>query len=170
MKTTALMKKTAIPLLLALLGATAQADVRLSEVFGEHMVLQRDRPLNIWGRATPGQTLTVELGGHEASTRVGADGRWRVQLAALPAGGPHRLRVSGDQAVELSDVLIGDVWLLGGQSNMEFTLAGTDTGPEEVASPQNPQLRHLRVPLRASVRPEAEIAPAPCNTRPRITM
>jgi sialate O-acetylesterase len=161
MKTTALMKKTAIPLLLALLGATAQADVRLSEVFGEHMVLQRDRPLNIWGHATPGQTLTVELGGHKASTRVGSDGRWRVQLAALPAGGPHRLRVGGDQAVELSDVLIGDVWLLSGQSNMEFTLAGTDTGPEEVASPQNPQLRQLRVPLRASVRPEAEIAPAP---------
>jgi len=161
MKTTALMKKTAIPLLLALLAATAHADVRLSEVFGEHMVLQRDRPLNVWGQATPGQTLTVELAGRKASTRVGADGRWRVQLAALPAGGPHRLRVSGDQTIELSDVLIGDVWLLGGQSNMEFTLGATDTGPEEVASPQNPQLRHLRVPLRASVRPEAEIAPAP---------
>jgi sialate O-acetylesterase len=161
MKTTALMNKTAIPLLLALLAATAQAEVRLSEVFGEHMVLQRDRPLNIWGHATPGQTLTVELGGHKASTRVAADGRWRVQLAALPAGGPHHLRVSGDQTIELSDVLIGDVWLLGGQSNMEFTLGASDTGPEEVASPQDPQLRQLRVPLRASVRPEAEIAPAP---------
>jgi sialate O-acetylesterase len=161
MKTMTLMKKTAMPLLLALLAGTAQADVHLSEVFGEHMVLQRDRPLNIWGRATPGQTLTVQLAGHQARTRVGADGRWRVQLAALPAGGPHRLRVSGDETVELGDVLIGDVWLLGGQSNMEFTLAGADTGPEEVASPQNPQLRQLRVPLRASVRPEAEIAPAP---------
>ena len=161
MKTTALMNKTAIPLLLALLAATAQAEVRLSEVFGEHMVLQRDRPMNVWGHATPGQTLTVELAGRKASTRVGADGRWRVQLAALPAGGPHHLRVSGDQTIELSDVLIGDVWLLGGQSNMEFTLAATDTGPEEVAAPQNPQLRHLRVPLRASVLPEAEIAPAP---------
>jgi len=161
MKTMTLMKKTAMPLLLALLAGTAQAEVHLSEVFGEHMVLQRDRPLNIWGRATPGQTLTVQLAGHQARTRVGADGRWRVQLAALPAGGPHRLRVSGDQTVELGDVLIGDVWLLGGQSNMEFTLAGADTGPAEVASPQNPQLRQLRVPLRASVRPEAEIAPAP---------
>lgn len=161
MKTTAHMKKTAIPLLLALLAATGRAEVRLSEVFGEHMVLQRDRPMNVWGHATPGQTLTVELAGRKASTRVGPDGRWRVQLAALPAGGPHRLRVSGDQTIELSDVLIGDVWLLGGQSNMEFPLAATDTGPEEVASPQNAQLRHLRVPLRASVRPEAEIAPAP---------
>jgi len=161
MKTMLPMKKTAIPLLMALLAGAAQAQVHLSEVFGDHMVLQRDRPLNIWGRATPGQTLTVELAGHKARTRVGADGRWRAQLAPLPAGGPHRLRVSGDGTVELEDVLIGDVWLLGGQSNMEFTLGGTDTGPQEVASPQNPQLRQLRVPLRASVRPEAEIAPAP---------
>ncbi|HEY1392578.1 MAG TPA: sialate O-acetylesterase [Methylibium sp.] len=155
------MKKTVLPLLLALLAASAHAEVRLANVFGEHMVLQRDRPLQLWGQATPGQTLSVELAGRKASARVGADGRWRVQLAQLPAGGPHRLLVKGDQTVELRDVLIGDVWLLGGQSNMEWPLAQTDTGPQEVASPQNPQLRQLRVPLRASVRPEAEIAPAP---------
>jgi sialate O-acetylesterase len=155
------MKKIALPLLLALLAATAQAEVRLAHVFGEHMVLQRDRPLRLWGDATPGQTLTVELAGRKASTRVGADGRWRVQFAPLPAGGPHRLRVKGDQTVELNDVLIGDVWLLGGQSNMEWPLVQTDTGAHEIASPQNPQLRHLRVPHRASVKPEAEIAPAP---------
>ncbi|MFL6682797.1 MAG: sialate O-acetylesterase [Burkholderiaceae bacterium] len=161
MTTMTFTKKTAIPLLLALLAGASCAEVHLSEVFGEHMVLQRDRPLAVWGSATPGQTLTVELGGRQARTHVGADGRWRVQLAALPAGGPHRLRVIGDQTVEVGDVLMGDVWLLGGQSNMEFTLAGSDTGAQEVASPQNPQLRQLRVPLRASVRPEAEIAPAP---------
>ncbi|KQW43633.1 MULTISPECIES: sialate O-acetylesterase [unclassified Roseateles] len=154
------MKKTSLPLLLALLAANAQADVRLAEVFGEHMVLQRDRPLNVWGQATPGQTLNVELGGRSGTARVGADGRWRVQLAPLPAGGPHRLVVKGDQTVTLNDVLIGDVWLLGGQSNMEWVLAQTDTGPQEVASPQNAQLRHLRVPHRASVKAEAEIAPA----------
>lgn len=155
------MKKTLLPTLLALLAATAQAEVRLSNVFGEHMVLQRDRPLNLWGEATPGQTLNVEFAGRKTSTRVGADGRWRVQFAPLPAGGPHRLRVQGDRTVELKDVLIGDVWLLGGQSNMEWPLAQTDTGALEIATPQNPQLRHLRVPHRASVRPEAEIAPAP---------
>ncbi|MCE4554299.1 sialate O-acetylesterase [Roseateles cellulosilyticus] len=153
--------KTPISLLLALLAATAQAEVHLAEVFGEHMVLQRDRPLNIWGRATPGKTLGIDLGGRSGTAHVGADGRWRVQLAPLPAGGPHRLVVRGDETVVLNDVLIGDVWLLGGQSNMEWPLAQTDTGPQEVASPQNARLRHLRVPLRASVTPEAEIAPAP---------
>lgn len=155
------MKNKALPLILSLLAATAQADVRLSEVFGDHMVLQRDRPLRVWGQATPGKTLSVDLGGHTGTARVGADGRWRVQLASLPAGGPYRLVVTGDQTVVLNDILIGDVWLLGGQSNMEWVLGNTDTGPQEVASPQNPQLRHLRVPLRASVKVETEIAPAP---------
>ena len=155
------MKKMLVPLWLALLAASAQAEVRLSNVFGEHMVLQRDRPLRLWGTATPGQTLTVDLAGRTARTQVGADGRWRVELPPLSAGGPFHLLVQGDQAVELSDVLIGDVWLLGGQSNMELPLAATDTGAQEVASPQNPQLRELRVPRRASVLPEAEIARAP---------
>ena len=155
------MKRTVLPLILALLAATAHAEVRLAEVFGEHMVLQRDRPVRIWGQAAPGRTLTVEFAGRQATTRAGADGRWRVQLAPLPAGGPHRLVVNGDGTAALNDVLIGDVWLLGGQSNMEWPLAQTDTGPQEVASPQNARLRHLRVPLRASVQPETDIAPAP---------
>ncbi|WP_457321772.1 sialate O-acetylesterase [Roseateles sp. P5_E11] len=156
------MKKTtlSLSLLLSLLAATAHAEVRLSGVFGDHMVLQRDRPLRVWGQATPGKTLTVEFAGRQATTRVGADGRWRVQMPPLPAGGPHRLFVKGDGTAALNDVLVGDVWLLGGQSNMEWPLALTDTGAQEVASPQNAQLRQLRVPLRASVRPEAEIAPA----------
>jgi sialate O-acetylesterase len=157
------MNKTALSFLLALAAATtgtAQAEVRLAHVFGEHMVLQRDWPLKLWGQATPGQTLRIEFAGRQARTQVGADGRWKVQFAPLPAGGPHRLRVVGDQTVELHDVLIGDVWLLGGQSNMEWPLAKTDTAAFEIASPQNPQLRHLRVPNRASVKPESEIAPA----------
>ncbi|KQW46225.1 MULTISPECIES: sialate O-acetylesterase [unclassified Roseateles] len=153
--------KTLLPLLLGLLAATAQAEVRLATVFGEHMVLQREQPIRLWGSATPGQTLAVQLAGQKAKAKVGADGRWAVTLPALKAGGPHELTVDGDQRIALKDVLIGDVWLLGGQSNMEWPLSQTDTGAQEVASPQNAQLRHLRVPLRASFQPEVDIAPAP---------
>jgi sialate O-acetylesterase len=146
---------------LALATPAAQADVRLAEVFGEHMVLQRERPLRLWGQATPGKTLAVAFAGRRAQVKVDASGRWQVQFPPLPAGGPHRLTVAGDGSVELQDVLIGDVWLLGGQSNMEWPLAPTDTGPQDLASPQNPQLRQLRLPLRASLQPQADIAPAP---------
>ncbi|PTT75057.1 9-O-acetylesterase, partial [Pelomonas sp. HMWF004] len=125
------------------------------------MVLQRDQPIRVWGWATPGRTLSVELAGGKASAKVGGDGRWMAQLPALKAGGPHRLRVTGDGQAERSDLLIGDVWLLGGQSNMEWPLSATDTAAQEIASPQNAQLRHLRVPLRASLQPEPDIAAAP---------
>jgi sialate O-acetylesterase len=155
------MKQAVLPLILALCALNAHAEVRLAEVFGEHMVLQRDRPLRLWGQATPGQTLKVSFAGRQARAQAGSNGRWQVQFPPLPAGGPHRLQVQGDTTVELKDVLIGDVWLLGGQSNMEWPLAPTDTGPQDVASPQNPQLRHIRVPLRARLKPEADIAPAP---------
>ncbi|MCE4553073.1 sialate O-acetylesterase [Roseateles cellulosilyticus] len=155
------MNKLLLSLLLGVSAAAAQADVRLAQVFGDHMVLQREQPILVWGWAKPGATLAVELAGRKASAKAGVDGHWRATLAALPAGGPHELHVSGDGQARLTDVLVGDVWLLGGQSNMEWPLAPTDTGPQEVASPQNAQLRQLRVPLRASLAPEADIAPAP---------
>ncbi|MEO6281252.1 sialate O-acetylesterase [Roseateles sp.] len=156
-----MIKKTLPLLALSLLAAAAHAEVRLAAVFGEHMVLQRERPIHLWGWATPGQTLAITLAGTQANVKVPASGRWEAGLPAMKAGGPHRLTVAGDQRVELKDVLIGDVWLLGGQSNMEFPLSASDTGAQEVVSPQNAQLRQLRVPLRASLQPEADIAPAP---------
>lgn len=124
------------------------------------MVLQRDQPIRIWGWAAPGRTLTVSLAGRQTVAKAGNDGRWTAQLPAMKAGGPHQLRVTGDGEATRRDILIGDVWLLGGQSNMEWPLSATDTGAQETAAPQNAQLRHLRVPLRASLRPEADIAPA----------
>lgn len=154
------MNKALCLISLGLLATAAHAEVRLAHVFGEHMVLQRDQPIRLWGWATPGQTLAVELAGSKASVKVPAGGRWEAKLPALKAGGPHRLTVAGDQRVELKDVLIGDVWLLGGQSNMEWPLSATDTAAAEIAGPQNASLRHLRVPLRASLQAEADIAPA----------
>ncbi|MFG6439476.1 sialate O-acetylesterase [Roseateles sp. LKC17W] len=155
------LRRLLLPALFALLAGTAQAEVRLAQVFGDHMVLQRDQPIRIWGWATPGRTLTVSLADRQTKAQAGADGRWTAQLPALQAGGPHQLRVNGDGEASRRDLLIGDVWLLSGQSNMEWPLAATDTGAQEITSPQNAQLRQLRVPLRASLRPEADIAPAP---------
>jgi sialate O-acetylesterase len=107
-------------LLLLSFAAPAQARVRLPSLFGTGMVLQRDRPIAVWGRAEPGEDVTVELAGGAASATAGPDGRWRVALPPLPAGGPHVLRVN---ELRVPDVLVGEVWLCAGQSNMHMTLS-----------------------------------------------
>ncbi len=147
--------------LLAALPAGA-APLALAQVFGEHMVLQRGEPLALWGRGTPGQALSVALGPLQAQVQVDAQGRWRATLPALPAGGPHEIALkSGAEQLRLADVWIGDVWLCGGQSNMAWPLSLTIGGPEAVATSEVPLIRHLRVPNRASLLPQEEIAPAP---------
>lgn len=145
---------------------SANARLTLARVFGEHMVLQRDQPLRIWGHGPSGQKLRVSLAGQRAEAQVGSDGRWSAELSALTAGGPHVLVVEpldgpATQALRMADVLIGDVWLCGGQSNMAWPLADSQHGPLEVATSDAPSIRHLRVPNRASLRLEEEIAAAP---------
>ena len=146
---------------LALSATGASADVQLAGVLGDHMVLQRDRPIRIWGTAAPGEAVQVQLKLHARRTTAGADGRWTVQLPALPAGGPYELIAQGNNRVTLNDVLLGDVWLCSGQSNMEWTLAQSQDGPREVAAADHPLIRHIKVPRRASLQPQADMTPTP---------
>ncbi|HPD16315.1 MAG TPA: sialate O-acetylesterase [Planctomycetota bacterium] len=104
---------------LALCVASARADVRLPKVFTDHMVLQQEMPIAVWGRATTGELVTVEFNGQRATAKAGDDGAWRVTLPAMKADGqPHSLVVKGNNSLELKDVLLGEVWLCAGQSNM----------------------------------------------------
>src|SRR5690606_29333006 len=105
-----------------LLTTLAQADVRLPAIFSDHAVLQAGAVVPIWGQADPGEKITVTLAGQRATATADAAGRWQVQLDNLSAGGPHTLTVQGNNTVEVQDVLIGEVWLASGQSNMEFAL------------------------------------------------
>ena len=111
-------------LLTTLLGSLAHAGIPAtialdSPVFQDHMVLQRDRTLPIWGTGQPvGNEVTVSIAGQTKMTTVGPDGKWRVDLDAMPAGGPHQLVIGGGNSVVIDDVLVGDVWLCSGQSNM----------------------------------------------------
>lgn len=123
-------------------------------MFQDHAVLQRDRPITIWGWTRPGEQMRVELAGRSTETRAGADGRWQVQLPALPAGGPHTLVASsGDTREVASDVLVGDVWLCSGQSNMELPVSRTLNAPTEIASADNPRIRMLKVGQQESALP-----------------
>ncbi len=154
------MKRLAV--LLALLAATARAEPRLAAFFGDHMVLQRDRPLRVWGSGSPGERLQVAIAGHRASTMVPRNGRWQLTLPALPAGGPHELVLrAGATTTRLQDVLVGELWLAGGQSNMEWNLARAEGGDREAAEVDDPQIRVLRVPHVAALRPKADVAAAP---------
>jgi sialate O-acetylesterase len=140
-----------IPVFLSLITMLAasvlQAEVRLPHILGSHMVLQRDIAIPVWGWAGQGEQVKVQLGDKPAVTATpGADGKWVARLPAQPAGGPFKLTISGQNEIVLDDVLIGEVWLCSGQSNMEFTLASANNGPVEIAAANYPQIRHIKVP------------------------
>lgn len=120
----------------------------VSNVFQSNMVLQREKPIHIWGWAEPGEQVTVAFAGVETSAEAGKDRAWKATLPALPANSqPQPLTVQGkNKTLVLENVLIGDVWVLGGQSNMEFELAKVENGNLEIVSANFPEIRILTIP------------------------
>jgi sialate O-acetylesterase len=147
--------------LLALLLASApsQAALELPLLFSDGMVLQRERPMHVWGSATPGKTVRVQFDGHSAKAVAAASGRWDVELPAHAAGGPFRLVVEGDgRSLVYKDVLVGDVWLCSGQSNMEFAVDGARDARTAIAAANDPWIRHFKVPKSWAMAPEDQLA------------
>jgi sialate O-acetylesterase len=125
----------------------ARADVKLPKVISSHMVLQRDRALPIWGWADPDEEVTVRLDDATATVKADAQGDWKVVLPAMKADGKaHSMTVSGKNKIELGDILIGDVWIGSGQSNMEMGIAACDKAKEEIAAANYPKIRLMLVP------------------------
>jgi len=120
----------------------------VSNLFQTNMVLQRDKPINIWGWANPGEKVTVSFAGQEVTTQAREDRSWQVTLNPIPANStPQTMTIRGaDRTITLENILVGDVWLLGGQSNMEFPIASVDDGELEIVSANSPQIRLLTVP------------------------
>lgn len=139
--------------LLALLASQASAAVALASPFTDHVVLQRECPVPVWGTADAGETVTVTCGTISAKTVAGTDGKWKVELAPLPVGGPYDLKVSGSSTIVLKDVLVGDVWLCSGQSNMAFGLSRAINHEQEVAQANHPQVRFFKVGSAATEQP-----------------
>ena len=122
-------------LVLLLLAGVAQAKVQLPRLFSDGAVLQRDQPLRIWGTADAGAPVHVDFNGSAVDVAAGADGRWSATLPAQGAGGPYQLTVrSGDSTRNVRDLLVGDVWLASGQSNMEWPVASSDDVDAVIAS------------------------------------
>lgn len=127
--------------LLLSLAPVARAEVKLPAIFGDHMVLQRDTAVPVWGTAAPGEEVTVSIAGQTVSTKANADGKWSVKLAKLNAPGPHTLIVKAGNSITLTDVLVGEVWLGSGQSNMALQVSRAKDFAQEQAAAKFPQLR-----------------------------
>ena len=141
------------------LASAAQAQLRLPLVLSDGAVLQRHHPIPVWGWAAPGSAVSIRLGDATGRATAGPDSRWRTSLPARPAGGPVDLVVtSGGERAEATDLMIGDVWVLSGQSNMEWTLADADDAEAVIATAEDPGLRHFLVPKSFASTPQDELA------------
>jgi sialate O-acetylesterase len=137
----------ALPMVVACLVATAQADVKLASVFGDSMVLQRELKVPVWGTADPGEQVAVTFGDQTKNTEAGKNGRWQVKLDALKANAEGQsLTVKGNNTVALKDVLVGEVWICSGQSNMEWRVSGALNPQEEIEAANHPLIRLFDVP------------------------
>ena len=115
-------------------SGAVRAEVNVDPLIGEHMVVQRDRPLRVAGTAAPGEAVTATIAAAKAATKADANGRWSVTLPALTAGGPYTLKVRGaNNARTFTDVWAGEVWVASGQSNMEFPLQRSKGGADQAA-------------------------------------
>jgi sialate O-acetylesterase len=147
------MNKLFILLIFCIFGLFTQAQVRLPRIFADHIVLQQNQPIRVWGWASSGEKVSVFLNNQKAATLATKDGNWMVSLPAQEAGGPYVLMVKGRNQIILNDVMIGEVWLCSGQSNMEFNLKSSLFGNAEIAKSDNPQIRQFKVSNRMSAIP-----------------
>jgi sialate O-acetylesterase len=140
---------------LALLATAAGAAVLPAALFSDNAVLQQGIAAPVWGAADSGEKVTVKFQDQEVST-VAKDGKWMVRLAPLKAGGPYKMSITGSNTIELSNILVGEVWVCSGQSNMQFGLESAANGPEAVAAATSPTIRLFSVPLKTSYTPVAD--------------
>jgi sialate O-acetylesterase len=126
---------------------SSSADVIVSKAFGDHMVLQQGAPIRVWGTGDPGESVSVSLGGKTAKATTTKEGSWRVDLPSLTADGKSlTMTVKGKNTIEIKDVLLGEVWICSGQSNMEWAVNRSLNPKEEIATAKHPQIRLFNVP------------------------
>ncbi|MBN2105516.1 beta galactosidase jelly roll domain-containing protein [bacterium] len=144
-------------ILIILLVESLWSEVHLPRIFSDHMVLQRNHGIPVWGWANPGEQVTVRLSGQETTVTAEEDGTWDIALDAMEAGGPHQMTVEGSNVVIFDDVMVGEVWICSGQSNMEWPLSLVNNAEEEMAGADYPNIRLFQVYNRIGVKPEADL-------------
>ena len=154
------MKKTISLCLFIILTATTFANVRMPKIFGDNMVLQRNKPIPIWGWADAGEKVTVQFNGQTKTAKTGKDGKWMVKLDNEAAGGPYQLSIKGKNTSNYNNVMVGEVWVCSGQSNMEMPIEGWGkifNYQQEEANANYPLIRQIKVPNAISLLPKDDI-------------
>jgi sialate O-acetylesterase len=154
--------KRIMPLLLLLWIALipAKTNIILPRLFSDNMVLQREMRVPVWGRADAGEKVMVELGGHQAETTTGPDGKWKLYLGPLDAGGPFEMKITGKNVVVLKNILVGEVWVCSGQSNMAMEVENCLNARQEMAVANYPMIRQFQVKRAKSLQPLEDVSPA----------
>ncbi len=142
---------------LLFLPATSHAAVRMPSVFGSHMVLQREMEVPVWGWADPGEEVTVSFRDQEEATVAGEDGTWMVRLMPLSVGEPGVLEVTASNTLTFEDVLVGEVWVCSGQSNMEWTVGNSFDPDLELAAANYPGLRLYSAQRTTAMEPQDDV-------------
>jgi sialate O-acetylesterase len=156
-----MLKKITIPFLATLLITMGvKADVRLPRIFGDSMVLQRNQPIPIWGWAKPNESVTVQFHRQTKKAKADSQGKWKVILDQENEPGPFQLVVSGKNKITLNGILVGEVWLCSGQSNMEWPLRTASNGQKEMAEANYPQIRHIYIPKAVASNPAEDLKEA----------
>lgn len=154
------LKPTIFILLVSLIIAQINpvlASIKPAKIFSSNMVLQKGIENSIWGWADKNETVSISLNGKTVKTKPGKDGKWMAKLPAMEYGGPYTLTLKGKNTIEMTNVMIGEVWICSGQSNMEFAVNNTKNAPEEIANANYPNIRFFTVPKKVSQQPVADV-------------
>lgn len=145
-----------LTIILPLIGY-GQQPPKLPAIFSDHMVLQREMPIPIWGKDQPNQEIMARMNGQESKTRADGQGHWKLTLPAQKAGGPFQLTISGSSEVNFNDVMVGEVWICSGQSNMEWSVARSKDASQEIAQADHPKIRLFTVEHQIAFQPAADV-------------
>ncbi len=151
-----LFKKIFLILILFITGTT-WADIRLPKILSNDMVLQREKPITIWGWASPGEKISVQFNKQTKSTKADKNGNWILSLAPEAAGGPYNLTLKGKNTITLTNILVGEVWVCSGQSNMEWPVRLVTNAQTEIQNANFPEIRHFTVEKSVSTHAESDV-------------
>ena len=152
------MKRILLLLTGILLALSGFCQVKLPGFFGDHMVIQRSQPVPVWGWSSPNEEIKIKFNQQQKGTIADKNGKWRLELEPEPAGGPYELSIQGKTSIVIHDVLVGEVWICSGQSNMEFELKFVKDADMEIGLADYPEIRHVKIPLTVSATPKEDIA------------